>query len=266
MRFSMTSLAVIALAAAAPAFAQNTDIPPPVAITGTVTLTSDYRFRGLTQSDEGPAAQGTLTVSHESGFYIGAFASTIDGSGDTPLLTGYGDVEIDLYGGFTKTMSNGLGVDVGLLYYYYPDAVSGFNTDFFEPYAAVTYTIGPISTKLGAAYAFGGQDGLAGFDPDGGNDDNIYAYFDASVGVPTTPITLKGHVGYSDGSLSAANPGGSTPGSDGSYIDWSLGAEAVGGPFKVGVSYVDTDITNDFGFAQSLGRGSTVLGYVGFAF
>jgi uncharacterized protein (TIGR02001 family) len=266
MRLSMISLAALALAGAAPAFAQDTDVPPAVKVTGGVTLTSEYRFRGLTQSDEDPAVQGTININHESGFYVGAFASSIDGSGDTPLLTGYGDVEIDFYGGFTKTLDNGLGVDVGLLYYFYADANDGVNTDFFEPYAAITYTIGPVSTKLGAAYAWGGQDGLAGFDPNGGNDDNIYGYFDAAVAIPTTPVTLKGHVGYSDGSLSAANPGGSTPGSDGSYIDWSVTAEAVGGPLKVGVSYVDTDITNDFGFAQSLGRGSTVLGYVGFSF
>lgn len=259
MRLSMISLAALALAGAAPAFAQDTDVPPPVKVSGGVTLTSDYRFRGLTQSDEDPAVQGTINVNHESGFYVGAFASSIDGSGDTPALTGYGDVEIDFYGGFAKTLDNGLGFDVGLLYYYYADANDGLNTDFFEPYAAVTYSIGPVSTKLGAAYAWGGQDGL-NFTPS--NDDNIYGYFDAAIAVPTTPITLKGHVGYTNGSLGLVNPLITNE----EYWDWSVTAEAVGGPLKVGVSYVDTDITNDFGFAQTLGRGSTVLGYVGFAF
>ena len=259
MRLSMISLAALALAGAAPAFAQDTDVPPPVKVTGSATLTSDYRFRGLTQSDEDPAAQGTVNVNHESGFYVGAFASTIDGSGDTPLLTGYGDVEIDFYGGFTKTLDNGLGFDIGLLYYFYADADDGLNTDFFEPYAAITYTLGPVSTKLGAAYAWGGQDGL---NFTSGKDDNIYGYFDAGIGIPTTPITLKGHVGYSNGSLALANP----LITDDEYWDWSVGAEAIGGPFKVGVSYVDTDVTNDFDYAQTFGRGSTVLGYVGFSF
>lgn len=257
MRLSMISLAALALAgAAAPAFAQATDVPPPVTISGGVTLTNDYRFRGLTQSDEDGAIQGTLNVTHESGFYIGTFASTIDGQNSLP---GYGDVEIDFYGGFSKTLDNGLGFDVGLLYYYYADAVSGSNTDFFEPYASISYSIGPVSTKLGAAYAWGGQSGL---DFTGGKDDNIYAYFDAGVGIPTTPVTLKGHVGYSKGSLALVNP----LVTDDAYWDWSVTAEAVGGPFTVGVSYVDTDITNNFGFAQQGGRGSTVLGYVGFSF
>lgn len=274
MRTSIIRFPLLALAlASTPVLAQDsgeptaepvkessvTDPPGAITISGNVTAITDYRFRGLTQSDEEPALQGTVNVNHASGFYVGVFGSTIDGSGDTPLLTGYGDVEIDLYGGFAKTLDNGIGIDVGLLYYWYADADSGINTDFFEPYAALTYTIGPVATKLGAAYAWGGQDGL---DFTTSNDDNIYGYFDASVGIPTTPLTLKGHIGYSDGSLALANP----LASDEDYWDWSVGIEGVGGPFKAGVSYVDTDITNAGGYAQRLGRGSTVLGYMGFVF
>ena len=256
--------------AAAPAMAQDaTDPPPAVKLTGGATLTSDYRFRGVTQTDEDGAVQGTINLNSAAGFYIGTWASTIDGSGKTPALTGYGDAEVDLYGGYTRSFG-GLGVDAGLLYYYYPSAVDGLNTDFFEPYASATYSIGPVAAKLGAAYAWGGQAGLAGFDAKGGNDDNLYLYGEASVGIPTTPVTLKGHLGYSDGSLGSLNPAGSR---DNSYADWSLTAEAVGGPLKAGVSYVDTDISNARvpgftrrGFAQQLGRGATVLGYVGVSF
>ncbi|URW75793.1 TorF family putative porin [Sphingomonas donggukensis] len=281
MRFSTLGAAAILIAAATPAAAQDSDPatrlpdpatapPPALTVTGSATLISDYRFRGLTQTDGKPAIQGTVNVNHSSGFYVGTFVSTIDGGpdGSTPALTGYGEAEVDLYGGFTKTLSNGVGIDVGLLYYLYPiDKTSGLNTDFFEPYAAVTYTIGPVATKLGAAYAWGGQDGLAGFDPRGGNDDNLYAYGEASVAIPTTPVTLKGHLGYSEGSL-----GGFNGTLDNNYLDWSVTAEAVGGPLKVGVSYVDTDISErrtaafPKGYARSLGRGATVLAYVGFAF
>ena len=262
MRLSMISISALMLATATPAFAQEETAPTPdIKVTGGATLTSDYRFRGLTQTNGDAAIQGTVNVNHSSGFYVGTWASSIDGGidGSTPALTGYGNVEVDLYGGFTKTFSNGLGVDVGLLYYLYPDAVSGLNTDFFEPYGSVSYTIGPVSTKVGGAYAFGGQDGL---NFTASNDDNIYVYGEASVAVPKTPVTLKGHLGYTDGSLGLVN----LVGADESYMDWSVTAEAVGGPFKVGVSYVDTDITNFAGFSKTLGRGSTVLGYVGVSF
>ena len=272
MRFTNSIAGALLLAATAtPAFAQDeTDAPALLTVTGGVTLTSDYRFRGTTQTNEDPAIQGTVNLNHSSGLYAGVWASSIDGGldGSTPALTGYGDVEIDLYGGYTKTLNNGLGFDIGLLYYYYADGAKGLNTDFFEPYASVSYTIGPVATKVGAAYAWGGQAGLAGFDVKGGNDDNLYVYGDASVGIPTTPITLKGHIGYSSGSLGSLNVPGVI---DNNYMDWSGGAEWVGGPIKGGVTYVDTDISNEVvpgigNFAQRRGRGATVLGYVGFSF
>ncbi len=255
MRFYTPSLTALALAATAtPAFAQDTEIPEPITVSSTVTLTSDYRFRGLTQSDEGPAAQAGIVVKHESGFYIGGWASSI--SNDS--LPGYGEAETNLYGGFSKATDSGIGIDVGLLYYLYPDAATDVDTDFFEPYAALTYSLGPVNTKVGAAYAWGGQDGL---DFTGGKDDNLYLYADAAVGVPTTPFTLNAHVGRSEGALGLYNID-----SNDVYWDWSAGVEWAGGPFIGGVKYIDTDISNDFGFAQSLGRGSTVIGYVGFAF
>ena len=281
MRFSTTTLGALLLAATAtPAIAQDTPAPgaapataaPPAAepekfakITGGVTLISDYRFRGLTQTNGDGAVQGTININTKYGFYIGTWASTIDGSGKTPLLAGYGDAEVDLYAGYTKTFS-GFTVDGGLLYYYYPSGISGLNTDFFEPYASVSYTIGPVSTKVGGNYAWGGQKGL---DFTAGKDDNIYVYGEASIAVPKTPITLKGHVGYTDGSLGLAN----LVANDKNYLDWSATAEAVGGPFKVGVTYLDTDITESKaggftpkGYAKTFGRGSTVLAYVGFSF
>lgn len=253
MRTSIPGLFGLAvlLSTAAPAMAQDTAPPKAFTISGNAQLTSDYRFRGLTQSDEDPALQGSLTVTHESGFYVGTFASTID---DKVSLPGYGGAEVDLYAGYGKSFANGLGVDAGLLYYYYPDGANGAKTDFFEPYAALTYTIGPVSAKLGAAYAWSGQKGLIG------KKDNIYGYLDLSAAIPSTPLTVKGHVGYSDGSLGFAN----LDPLDDSYIDWSIGVEGNGGPFRVGVSYVDTDVNK--AFANTRGSDATVLGYIAFAF
>lgn len=256
MRFTIFSFGALALLAALPAAAQDTAPPPPVRITGNVTLVSDYRFRGLTQSDEDAAVQATINLNSAAGFYAGGFVSTID---DKVSLPGYGGAEVDLYGGYAKTLSSGIGFDVGMLYYYYPDAVSGLDTDFFEPYASVSYTIGPVSAKLGGNYAWGGQKGL---DFTTGNDDNLYLYGEAALGIPSTPVTLKGHVGHTSGALGLYNP---IPGDD-TYWDWSVTASATGGPVTVGLTYLDTDIANTGGFAQRLGRGATVLGSVGVAF
>jgi uncharacterized protein (TIGR02001 family) len=235
--------------------------PKPFTLTSGLTGTSDYRFRGLTQTGGDAALQGTVNLNTAVGFYIGTWASTIDGGrrSRTPLLVGYGSEEIDLYGGFTR-IYHGLGLDAGVLYYYYAGHLQGFNTDFFEPYANLGYTIGPVAAKIGANYAWGGQKGL---DFRANNSDaNLYLYAEGSIGLPRTPLTLRGHVGRTRGSLGLAN----LDPNDDSYYDWSVTGEAVGGPIKVGVSYVDTSITEGGGFARRLGRGSTVLGYVGLSF
>ncbi|WP_375393846.1 TorF family putative porin [uncultured Sphingomonas sp.] len=249
----------LAIVGATPALAQDQTAPPPeIKLTGGVTLTSDYRFRGLTRTDGGPAVQSTVTLASQTGFYVGTWVSNIDGSGKTPLLRGHGDAEIDLYGGYTRTFS-AIGVDAGLLYYAYPGGIKGVKTDYFEPYASLRYTIGPVSAKVGGNYAWGGQPGL---DVTPRRNDNLYLYGEASLGVPRTPVTLKGHVGHTQGALGVVNP---DPADD-HYWDWSVNAEAAGGPVKVGMTYVDTDVTERGGHARRLGRGSTVLGYVGFSF
>src|SRR4051812_38519191 len=84
-------------------------------VSSTWTLASDYDFRGITQSAGDPALQGSLDFATDSGWYVGAWASNVDfGSADV-------DYELDLYTGFSGTSEGGLGWDVGLIYYTYPD-------------------------------------------------------------------------------------------------------------------------------------------------
>jgi uncharacterized protein (TIGR02001 family) len=269
MRFSTISLAALALAVAAtPAMAQDvgepvdaekgaTESSPPLTVSGNVTGTTDYRFRGLSQSNDGPAGQITLNVNHESGLYVGTFVSSID---DEVSLPGYGEMEIDLYGGYSKTLDSGLGFDVGLLYYLYADAPQRIDgeknkTDFFEPYASVNYSIGPANLKVGGNYAWS-QGGL-------GDEDSLYLYSNLSIAVPSTPVKFLGHIGRSDGALGAFN----LDEDDDTYLDWSLGLEASYSHFTLGVQYVDTDITSQripgFGkFDDVTNADGTVLAYI----
>lgn len=207
---------------AAPAFAQDeADDTGPVTVTGGVTLVSDYRFRGVSLSGGDPALQGTVNINHESGFYIGTWASSID-DGGTDF---YGDVEVDLYAGWTGDVSEGVGLDVGLLYYAYPSNTSGVDAEFFEPYATIIGTLGPVTAKVGANYAWD-QKGIA--------DDSLYLRTDLSAGIPNTPLSLNAHLGYTDGAFSF-DP-------DGESFDWSVGATAtVLGSLTLGVSYVGVE-------------------------
>src|SRR3546814_2131284 len=67
-----------------------------------------------------------------------------------------------------------------------------------------------------------------------GSDDNLYVFTDVSAAIPETPLTLKAHYGYTDGSLGGLN---------GSYSDWSIGASASWKALNFGVAYVDTSIS-----------------------
>ena len=221
------TLALAGIVSAAPAFAQDAApaAAPPVTVSGNVTLVTDYRFRGVSQTAGDPAIQGGITLTHESGFYVGTWASSIKG-GDA-----LGDMELDLFGGWSGKLSEGLSFDGGLLYYAYPTNAPGFNAEFFEPYATLSTTIGPVQGKLGVNYAWK-QDAL-------GNDDNLYVHGELSAGIPQTPISLSAHLGYTDGPLAPAYLAGST---DRNGWDWSIGASAtVLGKLSLGVSYIGTD-------------------------
>lgn len=202
--------------------AQDAEAPGDFEITGSAGIYSQYRFRGISFSDEDVAFQGSIDVAHASGFYLGAWGSNLAGFG----TFGGANVEIDVYGGYSGE-AGGFGYDVGAVWYLYP-GTSG--TDYVEFLASLSKALGPVEGTLGVAYA-PDQNAI-------GSDDNIYVYSDLSVAIPDTPVTLSAHLGYSDGSLA---PGGN-------YLDWSLGAEIAFDKLTLGVAYVDTDIGSGTAF------------------
>ena len=151
-------------------------------------VTSNYLWRGVSQTDDGPAVSGGVDWAHASGFYLGGWISNIDW--DLPD-TGSG-AEVDFYGGF-KGEYEDFGYDVGLIYYYYP--TSGYDdSNFAEIYVAgswkwftagLAYTLtgdadsdapfsdGDIYYHIGASYEFldswsiGGTVGYYDFDTSG---------------------------------------------------------------------------------------------------
>lgn len=233
------SLLAGSMLTAAPAFAQDEEeASSPITISGNVALTSDYRFRGVSLSAGDIALQGGIDVVHESGFYVGTWASSIQGG------TPYGEVELDVYGGWTGQVAEGVTVDVGLLYYLYPTTDDPLNldpdTDYFEPYASIAGSIGPVTATLGAAYAWD-QDSL------GGND-NLYIYTDFALGIPGTPVTATAHAGYTDGVFAPPLLAGT---GDDTGLDWSLGlSTSVYGGLSAGVTYVGVEGPSIDGFTD----------------
>ncbi|MGH8032354.1 MAG: TorF family putative porin [Luteimonas sp.] len=110
-------------------------------VTGNLTVTSDYLFRGITQTGEDPALQGTIEYAADSGLYIGGFGSSISWLSDAdPDISS--SVEFDVYGGYRGALGDsGVKYDLGAIYYAYPgDFPSGFNSaDTTELYAGLSY-------------------------------------------------------------------------------------------------------------------------------
>ncbi|NYT41272.1 hypothetical protein HZY97_10925 [Sphingomonas sp. R-74633] len=261
MRYTIISLAALAVAAAAtPAMAQDqTDPAPAITVSGSVGVVSDYKFRGISQTDGNFAVQGGITVSHESGFYIGTWGSSID---DYVTVHGTAHQELDLIAGY-KHSFDGVTVDVGAVYYVYPGTrLSGDTSasDFIEPYLSVAYTVGPVTGKVTGNYApkqkaLAIDQGLTGAFK---NEDNFYLAGDLSASIPGTPIGLTGHLGHTWGPSWLSGP-------TSEYTDWSVGATATWKALTFGVSYVDTDTDFITPTGKNAAKGA-VLGSVSVAF
>jgi uncharacterized protein (TIGR02001 family) len=224
------------------------DAPPAVTISGSAAIASDYRFRGVSQSDQSMAVQGGITVTHDSGAYIGAWASNLAGWG----TFGGANMELDLIAGYKAKLSDTATLDVGLTWYLYPGGAD--KTDFAEPYAKLTGTAGPATLTAGAAYApkqeaigrwyLDGASAANGtYDRPGAKDDNLYLWGDGAYAVTGTPITAKAHIGHSWGQ-DGLGPNATAVSPTGAYWDWSIGADVTYRNLTLNLSWVDTDIAN----------------------
>ncbi|MFC0151132.1 TorF family putative porin [Sphingobium scionense] len=236
--------AALALMSSVPAFAQE-EPAGPVTVTGSVGLVSDYRFRGVSQSDRGMAIQGGLTATHESGVYVGTWGSNLSGWG----TFGGANMELDLFAGYAVPLGDsGATLDVGLTWYMYPSGAD--KTDFAEPYVKLSSQVGPVKGLLGVAYA-PKQEALGKWCSDadctiynpGDKEDNFYIWGDVSGAIPNTPVSLKAHLGWSNGN-SGLGPNGTSVAPTGKYLDWLVGADLAvpGTPLTLSIAYVDTDI------------------------
>jgi hypothetical protein len=142
MRARLVVSTVVALVAVPAALAQS-----PHALSGNVALVGDYRFRGLSQTYTQPAIQGGVDYGRATGVYVGAWGSNVSGN---QFLNG-GSLELDLYGGYRWTVGT-VGLDLGLLYYWYPRA--RYNIDPGDRYNTTEVYVGGRYNQLTAKYSY----------------------------------------------------------------------------------------------------------------
>jgi uncharacterized protein (TIGR02001 family) len=199
MKLTQGMTALVLLASAAVAHAE---------FSGTVTATTDYDWRGVTQTAQNPALQGSLDFASDMGFHAGAWASNVDFGGGDP------NIEIDLYAGWGGGET--FPWDVGIVYYTYTGE-SSFN--FPEIYGSLGWEW--ITGKISYSWDFAGTSETA-------------FYYEGNVDYPLPAnFSLLGHLGYSDGDGIEAAYG------QDNYMDWSAGIGYTWGHFDFALKWVD---------------------------
>lgn len=222
------STIVTALLSALPILGSGAALAADSPFTANVALTTDYAYRGISQTDERPALQGGFDFAHDSGFYAGVWGSNVSWLNDVETTSSSGNsLELDIYAGFKMPLGP-VTLDVGLLQYYYPGdydrtwkSETGLKTpDTLEGYVGVSWEF--LTFKYSHAFTnlFGTPDSEAS------------KYYDLTAAYEVMPgLTLNAHFGRQD-----------IKGPTDSYNDWKLGLTKALGDFNVGLHYVDTDI------------------------
>lgn len=266
MKKSLLVLSMLSALGAAPAtvFAAETSAHT---VTGNMTLTSDYRFRGISQTFGRPAIQGGIDYSHSSGLYLGTWASNVSGN---QYLNGNG-MEVDIYGGFKKELFKDFTLDVGYLEYMYPGAF--YNTSAKtkytnrELYLGTTYKWVTVKYNHTLSDFFGVNDqtysGACGINKDGSGVVGLPCLTNQTKGskgsgyldlTATIPVTEKINLIAHYGSQRVKNFGGLN------YEDYKLGATYDLNGWILGASYIATTADARFYRQVTTSTGSSVQG------
>ncbi len=190
----------------------------------TITGTTDYVFRGISQTKEGPAIQGSFDWSKDFmagkqkvGLFAGVWASNVDfADGDQA------HIEIDYSGGI-RTEVNGVSLEALAIYYNYPNSRNSLDYDYIE-----------AGGKVGYDFKIAEVGGTFLWSPDffGGIGDAVYFAGDVSVPLPYK-FAVGAHIGRSEFDNSGATD----------YTDWSISISRPILGFDLSVAYFDTDLS-----------------------
>jgi len=220
MKSILAALAVTLTVGALPAYADEAPSP----LTFNVSATTDYRYRGISQTRLKPALQGGADYAFSSGFYIGTWASTIkwikDVGGDSQL-------EVDVYGGYKTEVAKGLTLDLGVLSYIYPSNKLNPSANTTEIYGALSF--GPVTAK----YSHAVTDTFANPDSKSSGYLDVSASFELSDGWMLAP-----HIGHQKIKGPVSGPA--------SYTDYSLALSKDFNGLVPSITVVGTDADKGF--------------------
>jgi uncharacterized protein (TIGR02001 family) len=191
-------------------------------VSGNIAFTSDYMFRGISQTD-GPAVQGGFDVSADQ-FYVGAWGSNVNFNND---------VEMDLYAGFKPTVGP-VALDLGVIGYLYPGADPSPTFNYAEFYAKGSVTPAEGASIGAAVYyspEFTGETGQGWYT-------EANASFAAS-----DALSFSGAIGYQY--VEKIDFDTKTLPIDDHYTSWNVGGTYTYSGLGFDLRYIGTDIDDN---------------------
>jgi uncharacterized protein (TIGR02001 family) len=191
-------------------------------VSANLTFTDDYIYRGISNSDGGPAVQGGIDYYNDLGIYAGIWATTMDFqyAEDNPKY------EFDVYGGISGEFK-GLGWDVGFLRFVYPQAPDSYNLDAHEWHIGLSKAVNDI--YIAAAYHYSPDYSGAGRSH----------YVETNIDIPLPyDFNLALHAGrqtFTD------NEWYGMP----DYTDWRVAVSRDIAGFDVELGWTDTNVNDD---------------------
>lgn len=213
-------VAALASAFAMPAMAEDSPL------SANVTVTTNYLYRGITQTADRGAIQGGIDFAHASGVYLGAWGSNISWLTDSGAYTKGASLELDTYGGY-RGEAGPVSYDIGFLRYNYSGDIApgGISASTNEIYGAVTYSLATVkySRSMGDLFGVPNSKGSG------------YIEVGGSYDVEAAGIAVSAHLGKQTVANNSAFD----------YKDYNVKVSKDVGGYGVGLLINKTDITGD---------------------
>ncbi len=214
-------VATLATAFALPALAE--DASP---FSSNMTLTTNYLYRGVSQTANRGAIQGGLDYAHESGAYVGAWGSNISWLTDTGAYVDGASLELDTYAGYSGE-AGVVTYDVGFLRYNYSGGIAAgsISANTNEIYGSVGYkwVTAKYSRSLGNLFGFADSKGSG------------YLEVNGSYDLEEAGVSLGAHYGKQKVVNNSASD----------YTDYNLSVSKDFGGYGFGLLINKTNITDD---------------------
>ncbi len=220
---------------------EETDDPIPGEISAGAALTSDYVFRGISQTDGDPAVQGNIEYSIDTGVagtsaYVGFWGSNVNFNDG-----GQAHLELDaLFGLRGDVGDTDLSWDLGGIYYAYPGANSRLDYDYWEIPLQLDYAVNDL-VSVNAAYFFS---------PDFFGSTGLGHYVSGGASV-TPPLPFKGFDLSLDGKIGYQWIEKNNKAGVNDYLNWSLGATVTVKKIDFSIAYTDTSLSKGDCFSNT---------------